>query len=92
MSFIIIFVHLKMSRVIGYYIPCFIRTHPNPPRDASQYTIETLVAFGWVIIGAEVSLSFKIWKLISHDSDHSNFTLLWVKVEAMDSKPSKNFL
>ena len=68
---------------------------PKPTQYASQYTKKLLVPSGRVNTGVEVSLSFKIWKFLSHASTHSNFTLFLVKVvkgESKDTNPSRNLL
>ena len=69
--------------------PCCIRIQQKPIQDASQYTTKPCYPPIKSTQKIEVSLSFKIQKLLSHASNHSNFLQVKVvKVEAMDANPS----
>ena len=70
-----------------------MRTQLKTTQEASQYSTKPFVPSCKVKTEAEVSLSFKIWKLLSHASVHSNVTLFWVKfvkVHEMDTSTSTN--
>ena len=56
-----------------------IRTHPNPCREASQYTMKFLCMSGSMSIGAIVNLVFNSWKLFSPASVHLNFFPFYVR-------------
>jgi hypothetical protein len=68
MGGIILLMGFELAEAYATTFPSCMRTHPNPCREASQYTTKSHWISGKVSTGAVVNLLFNSWKLFSHDS------------------------